>query len=171
MHKLFLLWGCSWCLKLEKPKGYQIHRGKDFPRSSVGNESACNAGDLASVPKSRRSPREGNGNPLQYSCLENPMDGGAWWATVHGLQRVGHDWATSLSLSLSYEEQHLVLCFLEHILKVPRTGELQRSWPSLASFYTFIEVTVSVYTRVLPKRLAPVHFCSPRCISIKSSMY
>ena len=44
---------------------------------------------------------EGNGNPLQYSCLENPMDGGAWWATVHGSQTVGHDWATSLSLSLN----------------------------------------------------------------------
>ena len=42
---------------------------------------------------------EGNGNPLQDSCLENPMDGGAWWATVHGSQRVGHDWVTSLSLS------------------------------------------------------------------------
>ena len=44
-------------------------------------------------------PGEGNGNPLQYSCLENPMNRGAWWATVHGLQRVRHDWATSLSLS------------------------------------------------------------------------
>ena len=43
---------------------------------------------------------EENGNPFQYSCLENPMDGGAWWATVHGSQRVGHDWATSLSLLL-----------------------------------------------------------------------
>ena len=43
------------------------------------------------------SPGEGNGNPLQYSCLENPMDGGAWWARVHGSQRVGHDWKTSLS--------------------------------------------------------------------------
>ena len=42
--------------------------------------------------------REGNGNPLQYSCLENPMDGGAWWATSMGSLRVGHDWATSLSL-------------------------------------------------------------------------
>ena len=41
---------------------------------------------------------EGNGTPLQYSCLENPMDGGAWWAAVHGSLRVGHDWATSLSL-------------------------------------------------------------------------
>ena len=43
---------------------------------------ACNAGDLGSIPGLGRSPGEGNGNPLQYSCLENPMDGGAWWATV-----------------------------------------------------------------------------------------
>ena len=46
-------------------------------------ESACSAGDLGSIPGSGRSPREGNGNPFQYSCLENPMIGGAWWATVH----------------------------------------------------------------------------------------
>ena len=45
--------------------------------------SACKAGDRGSIPGWRRSPREGNGNPLQYSCLENPMDRGAWWATVH----------------------------------------------------------------------------------------
>ena len=51
---------------------------------SDGKASACNAGDLGSIPGSGRSPGEGNGNPLQYSCLENPMDGGAWWATVHG---------------------------------------------------------------------------------------
>ena len=49
--------------------------------------SAHNAGDLGSIPGSGRSPREGNGNPLQYSCLENPMDGGAWWATVHGVAK------------------------------------------------------------------------------------
>ena len=53
--------------------------------------SACNAGDLGSIPESGRSPGEGNGNPLQYSCLENSTDGEAWWATVHGSQRVGHD--------------------------------------------------------------------------------
>ena len=47
-------------------------------------ESACHAGDLGPIPGSRRSPGEGNGNPLQYSCLENPMDRGAWRATVHG---------------------------------------------------------------------------------------
>ena len=49
--------------------------------------SACNAGDLGSVPGLGRSPGEGNGSPLQYSCLENPMDGGAWWVTVHGLAK------------------------------------------------------------------------------------
>ena len=48
----------------------------------VGKESACNAGDPGSIPGLGRSPGEGNGNPLQYSCLENPMDGGAWWAIV-----------------------------------------------------------------------------------------
>ena len=52
-----------------------------FPGGSEVKASACNAGNLGSIPGSGRSPGEGNGNPLQYSCLENPMDGGAWWAT------------------------------------------------------------------------------------------
>ena len=50
----------------------------DFPCGSDGKVSVYNAGDLGSIPGSGRSPGEGNGNPLQYSCLENPMDGGAW---------------------------------------------------------------------------------------------
>ena len=54
-----------------------------FPGGSEVKASASTAGDLGSIPGSGRSPREGNGNPLQDSCLENPMDGGAWWATVH----------------------------------------------------------------------------------------
>ena len=49
-----------------------------FPGGSDGKESACNAQDLGLIPGSGRSPGEGHGNPLQYSCLENPMDGGAW---------------------------------------------------------------------------------------------
>ena len=57
----------------------------DFPGGSDGKASAYSAGDLGSIPGSGRSPGEGNGSPLQYSCLENPMDGGAWWATVHGV--------------------------------------------------------------------------------------
>ena len=52
--------------------------GISFPGGSDGKASACNAGDLGSIPGSGRSPGEGNGNPLQHSCLENPMDGGAW---------------------------------------------------------------------------------------------
>ena len=54
---------------------------------SDGKESACNTGDPGSIPGSGRYPGEGNGTPLQYSCLENPMDGGAWWATVHGIPK------------------------------------------------------------------------------------
>ena len=53
-----------------------------------------NAGDVCSIPRSRRSPGEGNGNPFQYSFLENPMDRGAWGATVHGVAKVGHDLVT-----------------------------------------------------------------------------
>ena len=48
---------------------------------------ACNVGDLGSIPGLGRSPGEGNGTPLQYSCLENPMEGGAWVATVHGVEK------------------------------------------------------------------------------------
>ena len=55
----------------------------DFPGGSDDEESACNAGDLGSIPELGRSPGEGNGYPLHYSYLENPMDRGAWWATVH----------------------------------------------------------------------------------------
>ena len=57
-----------------------------FPGASVGKESGCSAGDPGLIPGSRRS-GEGNGNPLQYSCLENPMDGGAWHVAVHGVAK------------------------------------------------------------------------------------
>ena len=63
---------------------------EDFPGGSDGKASVCNAGDLSSIPGSGRSPGEGNGNPLQYSCLENPMDrgeGGERWATDHGVTK------------------------------------------------------------------------------------
>ena len=57
--------------------------GQSFPGGSNGKESACNAGDLDLIHGLGRSPGEGPYNPLQYSCLENPMDRGAWWATVY----------------------------------------------------------------------------------------
>ena len=63
--------------------GRSAGEGIYFPYGSAGKESACNGGDLGSIPGSGRSPGKGNGNPLQYSCLENSIDRGAWWATVH----------------------------------------------------------------------------------------
>ena len=71
----------------EKEGSPAICNNLEFPGGSDGKVSACNAGDLGSIPGSGRSYGEGNGNPLQCSCLENSVDGGAWWATVHGVAK------------------------------------------------------------------------------------
>ena len=60
---------------------------RGFPGGSDGKESVCNVRDLGSIPGLGRSPGGGHGNRLQYSCLENSMDRGAWWATVHGVTK------------------------------------------------------------------------------------
>ena len=78
-----------------------------FPSGSDDEEPACNAGDLGLIPGSGRSPGEGNGYPLQYSCLENSMDRWVWWSPVLGPRgrRMGHDWGTNtLTLSLSHDD-------------------------------------------------------------------
>ena len=62
---------------------YSIPKSEGLPQWLSGKESACNAGDTGLIPGSGMSPGVGNGNLLQYSCLEKPMDRGAWWATVH----------------------------------------------------------------------------------------
>ena len=64
-----------------------------FPGGSDGKESACKAEDLGWIPVSERSPGVGNDNPLQYSCLENFMDRGAWQATVHGVAKIWTQWS------------------------------------------------------------------------------
>ena len=71
-----------------------------FPGGSGGKESACNAGDLGLIPGSGRSSGEGNGNPLQYSCLGNPMDGAAWQATDRGVVK---SWTLLKQLSHIYD--------------------------------------------------------------------
>ena len=70
---------------------FKLLYDRGLPGGSDGKKFACNAGDLGSMPGSRRFPGEGSGNLLQYSCLENSMDRGAWWATYMGLQRVRYD--------------------------------------------------------------------------------
>ena len=89
-----------------------------FPGSSNSKASAYNEGDLGLIPGSERSPGEGNGNPLQYSCLENPMDGGAWRLQSMGLQRVRHDWATSLHLTSAMDKQSCLWISLIRFLEL-----------------------------------------------------
>ena len=80
----------------------------NFPSGSEVKASACNAGDLGLIPGSGRSPGEGNGNPLQYSCLENTMDGGAWWAAVYGVAQS----RTQLKWLNSNSSNRLIIAFL-----------------------------------------------------------
>ena len=74
-------------LKIPIKIGFVMVYPGDFPGGSDGKASAYSVGDPSLFPGSGRSPGEGNGNPLQYSCMENPMDGGAWQATVHGVSK------------------------------------------------------------------------------------
>ena len=76
-----------------------------FPGGSDSKESTYNSGDLDSTTGLGRFPGERNGNPLQYSCLKNSMDKEAWWTTVHGVERAGHDLATEQQQQYMYHIQ------------------------------------------------------------------
>ena len=91
-----------------------------FPRGSDGKEPTHNAGDLDLIPGSGKSPGERNSNPLQYSCLENPIGRGAWWATVHG---VAQRWAR-----LSDKHLHLHRWLMVTVLD---SADLERKSPNL----------------------------------------
>ena len=95
-HSSILAWKTPWtewvpmdCSGLQSIRLQRVRHNwvqtPTTPCSLDGKEFACSAEDLGSIPGSGRSPGEGNSNPLQYSCLENPMDRGVWWATVHGV--------------------------------------------------------------------------------------
>ena len=105
----------SYCTELNSvtppPNLHDGAASKGFPRGLDGKESACNAGDLGSIPGLGRSPGEGNGYPFQYSYLENLMDRGAWQATVHGVKKNG----TQLSDSLKKSEPDHLQQFLEEV--------------------------------------------------------
>ena len=76
-----------------------------FPGGSDGKESACSVRDLSLIPGLGRSPGEGNGNPLQYSCLENPMDRGAWWATVCRVPK-SQSWLSDFTFAFPFIEKN-----------------------------------------------------------------
>ena len=82
------------CIYIYREREREREREKHitpFLVTQLGKEPACNAGDAGLIPRLGRLPGEGNDNPVQYSCLKNPMDRGVWQAAVHGVTRVGHD--------------------------------------------------------------------------------
>ena len=114
-HSSTLAWKIPWMEKPGRlqPMGSQ-RAGHNWATplsfTSDSKESVCNAGDRGSVPRLGRSPGKGNGYALQYSCLENSMARGTWWATVHGSQRVRHDWVTNTLLQcMGYKRTDVLL--------------------------------------------------------------
>ena len=110
-----------------------------FPAGSDSKETSCNAGDLGSIPGSGRSLGEGNDFPLQYSCLENSMDRGAWWATVHEVAK------GQTQLSDSYTHTHT------HTLKNAVSGARglgRSSLPSIFSLAVLLGPTVAKFAIV-----------------------
>ena len=116
-----------------------------FPGGSEVKASAWNVGDLCSIPVSGRSPGEGNGNPLQHSCLENPMEGGAQQATVHGVTKSQtglSDFTHSLTHSLTYiavvrEKMTLKLLSISPTLSwsIPLLKDWRRKWQPTPVFW------------------------------------
>ena len=87
-------------------------------------KTACTVGDPGLIPESGRAPGEGHGNPVQYSCLENPMDGGAWWATVHGVAKsqILLSNLTNLKVKKDYESTHKNDLFFSFIMNYLTKG-------------------------------------------------
>ena len=101
-----------------------------FPGGSDGKESACNEGDSGSIPGSGRCPGEGNGYLFQYSCLENYMDSGAWWVTVHGVR---HDWVTN-NFTLTFHWKygcHIYLIQSGILYKASLVAQLVKNLPAM----------------------------------------
>ena len=104
--------------------GYPLRRFSDFPGGSNGKASVYNAGDPGLIPGLGRSPGEGSGTPLQYSCLENPMDGGTWKAAVHG---VAEGWTQLSDFIFTFHSHALEKEMATHssvlAWRIPGTGE------------------------------------------------
>ena len=92
---------------------------------SVGKASARNVRDLGSVPGLGRSPGEGNGHPLQYSCLEDSMDGGAWWATVHGVTKT---WTWLSDFTFTFYLMPRPGLMAEKVLELFEIPHCDRTW-------------------------------------------
>jgi len=105
--------------------------------------SACNVGDLGSIPGLGRSPGEGNGNSLQYSCLENPVDRGAWWATVHGVTK---SWTRLRNFTSLHHNLYLSIHLSAHRWRY-RQCTPYIDWEVDAEKETEIEIEIDIYTQ------------------------
>ena len=124
----------------------QVQEG--FPDGSGGKKSACNAGDLGSVSGLGRFPGEGNGKALQYSCLGNPMDRGAWWATVHGVAKCW-TWVTHFTFRFRKKECCDGLVMSATGVQSPCTCQ-KHVWESLGSHVNVCSWRRTAYMWVLP---------------------
>ena len=112
-----------------------------------GRESSCNGGDMGSIPGSERSPGAGDGNPLQYSCLGNPVGRGAWVYGLWSLRRVGHDWVTKTTIT--HEGFLKVKAFLPFDVEWPSTLEISDCNYDNLNFWLPTSSTLSIYQRGL----------------------
>ena len=137
---------------------------KQMQCSSVGKESACNAGDLGSIHWSGRSLGERNGNPLQHSCLENPMDKGAWWAPWH-CKRGRHDLATKQQL---WEKQcHRLRRYLKKDSPDPDLQlviDLKQRWLGSSSSRTWMQGCTGCYGSLGEKESGKTSWRRRHCV-------
>ena len=114
---------------------YEFTYYQGFPGGSEVKASAWNAGDLGSIPGLGRSPGGGNGTPLQYSCLENPMDGGAWWAIAHGVAK-SQTWLSDFTFTFHFHALEKAMATHSRVLarRIPGTGShrVGHDWSDLA---------------------------------------
>ena len=115
---------------------YLIISNLDFPGGSLVKNLPVNAGDVGLIPGSGRCPEVGNGNPLWYSCLGNPLDRGAWWATVHGHKRVEHNLGTKQKQKSYVQKREIFLLGVDTkfgynaFIIMPSSGIKQKFSPS-----------------------------------------
>ena len=129
---------------------------RGFPGGSVVKNAPINArdtGDVSSTPESGRSPGEGNGNPLQYSCLENPMDRGAWRAAVHGVEKSRTRLSMQAQLSTWYKQRIKSAWTLGLPFLAPWEWHVRK--PELASWRTSIPAEASEISQLSTRRLSP----------------
>ena len=137
-----------------------------FPGGSKDKASACNTGDLGLNPGSRRSPGEGNGNPLQYSCLENPMDGEAWQATAHGVAksrtRLGDFTFTYIYIYVCVRGYiYVCVCFPYHFYIIHKRQKCSKVLPFISSFSLFLDFSPYLspntfrISTIVPMQLTP----------------